>query len=179
MLRGLLGVTGGEKVLPLVRLFYGRPSQYLWEDNSGVVHTIQQGDGGEQGDALMPLMYSLGQHKALDEITRGLLPTEKLFAYLDDVYVVTKPDRVATVYNVLQENLWFCAGVRINSGKTQVWNAAGRKPPVCEAMDRIAQAQHPEAKVWRESEVPVDRQGVKVLGAPIGHPAFVAAQLSV
>ena len=68
--------------------------------------------------------------------------------------------------------------VRINSGKTQVWNAAGRKPLVCEAMDRIAQVQNPEAKVWRGSEVPVDRQGVKVLGAPIGHPVFVAAQLS-
>ena len=38
--------------------------------------------------------------------------------------------------------------------------------------------QNPEAKVWRGSEVPVDRQGVKVLGAPIGHPVFVAVQLS-
>ena len=126
----------------------------------------------------MPLLYSLGQHQALDEVVRGLLPTEKLFAYLDDVYVVTTPDRVATVYTLLQENLWVYVGVFINSGKTQVWNAAGRKPLVCEAMDRIAQVQNPVAKVWRGSEVPVDRQGVKVLGAPIGHPAFVAAQLS-
>ena len=132
----------------------------------------------EQGDALMPLLYSIGQHQALDEVVRGLLPTEKLFAYLDDVYVVTTPDRVATVYTLLQENLWVVAGVRINSGKTQVWNAAGRKPLVYEAMDRIAQAQNPEAKVWRGSEVPVDRQGVKDLGAPIGHPAFVTAQLA-
>ena len=92
--------------------------------------------------------------------------------------MVTTPNRVATVYNLFQKNLWVYAGVRVNSGKTQVWNAAGIKPPVCEAMDRIAQAQHPEAKVWRGSEVPADRQGVKVLGAPIGHPAFVAAQLS-
>ena len=178
MLRGLLGVADGEKALPFVRLFCGRPSQYLWEDDSGNVHTIQQGEGGEQGDALMPLLCSLGQHQALDEVVRGLLPTEKLFAHLDDVYVVTTPDMVATVYTLLQENLWVFAGVRIDGGKTQVWNAAGRKPLVCEAMDRIAQAQNPEAKVWRGSEVPVDRQGVKVLGAPIGHLAFVAAQLA-
>ena len=157
----------GQKSLPFVRLFYGRTSR----------HKIQQGEGGSKG-TLSPLLYALGQHQALDEVVRGLLPTEKLFASLDDVYVVTTPDRVATVYTLLQENLWVYAGVRINSGKTQAWNAAGRKPLVCEAMDRIAQVQNPEAKVCRGSEVPVDRQGVKVLGAPIGHPPFVAAQLS-
>ena len=172
MLRGLLGVAEERRLSRSFASSMEDPhSQYLWEDDSGNVHTIQQGEGGEQGDALMPLLYSLGQHQGLDEVVRGLLPTEKLFAYLDDVYVVTTPDRV---YTFLQENLWVFVGVRINSGKTQVWNAAGRKPLVCEAMDRIAQAQNPEAKVWRGSEVPVDRQGVKVLGAPIGHPAFVA-----
>ena len=42
----------------------------------------------------------------------------------------------------------------------------------------LLRRQNPEAKVWRVSEVPVGRQGVKVLGATVGHPAFVAAQLS-
>ena len=27
---------------------------------------IPQGEGGEQGDPLMPLLFSLGQHSALD-----------------------------------------------------------------------------------------------------------------
>ena len=31
-------------------LFYGQPSTYLWEDDGGEVHTIPQGEGGEQGD---------------------------------------------------------------------------------------------------------------------------------
>ena len=102
MLRGLLGVVDGEKALPFVRLFFGRPSQHLWEDDSGDVHAIQQGEGGKQGDALMPLLHSLGEHHALDEVVRGLVPTEKLFAFLDDVCLVTTPDKIATVYNLLQ-----------------------------------------------------------------------------
>ena len=65
MLRGLLSAEGGEAVLPFVRQFYGAPSMYLWQDDSGVTHEIHQGEGGEQGDALMPALFSLGQHPAL------------------------------------------------------------------------------------------------------------------
>ena len=53
------------ELLPFVSTFYGRPSTYLWEDELGVVHDIQQGEGGEQGDALMPMLFRLGQHLAL------------------------------------------------------------------------------------------------------------------
>ena len=65
MLRGLLSVEGGDTVLPFVRQFYGTPSTYLWQDDDGTVHDVQQGEGGEQGDALMPALFALGQHNAL------------------------------------------------------------------------------------------------------------------
>ena len=74
MMHGLMRVAGGGEVLPFVRQFYGQPSQYLWEDDEGITHTIPQGEGGEQGDALMPLLYSLGQHSALEAIHRQLRP---------------------------------------------------------------------------------------------------------
>ena len=64
MLQGLHHLDEGSRVLPFVRLFYGTPSSYLWEDDSGTVHRVRQGEGGEQGDALMPLLFSLGQHRA-------------------------------------------------------------------------------------------------------------------
>ena len=57
MLEGLEKVPGGSAVLPFVRLFYSSPSKYLWEDDEGVRHTIHQGEGGEQGDTLMPLLF--------------------------------------------------------------------------------------------------------------------------
>ena len=51
MLDGLLNRVGGE-ALPFVRMFCGSPSLHMWEDADGVEHTIRQGEGGEQGDAL-------------------------------------------------------------------------------------------------------------------------------
>ena len=50
MMTGLRDVAGGGEVLPFVRMFYGVPSEYLWEDDAGDVHKIPQGEGGEQGD---------------------------------------------------------------------------------------------------------------------------------
>ena len=69
------------------------------------------------------------------------------------------------------------SSIRIDGGKTQVWNAGGRKPAICEVLDRVAQAADPAAKVWKGSEVLPNQQGLKILGAPFGHPEFVAAQL--
>ena len=69
MLTGLAGVEGGTQVLPFVNLFCGRPSMYWWEDSMGTVHEVAQG-GGEQGDAMMPLLFALGQHPALDALNR-------------------------------------------------------------------------------------------------------------
>ena len=60
MLQGLKDAPGCERALPFVLQFYGRPSTYLWEDDCAVVHEITQGEGGEQGDPLMPALYALG-----------------------------------------------------------------------------------------------------------------------
>ena len=63
MLSGLMGMREGEQLLPFAKLFYGDPSTYLWED--GDVHHIHQGEGGEQGDALMPMLFCLGQQRSV------------------------------------------------------------------------------------------------------------------
>ena len=54
MLAALRRVPGGDQILPFIRLFYGSQSRYFWEDDAAVVHHILQGEGGEQGDPLMP-----------------------------------------------------------------------------------------------------------------------------
>ena len=79
-------------MLPFVRQFYGTPSTF-W---------CTQGEGGEQGDALMPLLFSLGLHSSLCAIRDRLLPSERLLAFLDDIYVICSPDQVVA----LQEELW-------------------------------------------------------------------------
>ena len=156
MLDGLMNVERGGKVVPFVRMFYGSPSSYLWDDASGVTHTIPQGEGGEQGDPLMPLLFSLGQHSALVAIQEDLYDNEFLFALLNDIYV---------------------ARIRIHGGKTQVWNAVDDKPKFCDVLGQIGQRSDPHARVWRGSALPLDKQGVKILGTPLGHPQFVEAYL--
>ena len=44
------------------------------------------------------MLYSLGQHGALQEVQDSLMLDEYLFAYLDDIYVVYPPERVSAIY---------------------------------------------------------------------------------
>ena len=83
-----------EKLLPFVSSVYGRPSCYKWRDSEGVCHEIHQHEGGEQGDPLMPLLFSLAVHNALRVVKQSLLPRELLFTFLDNIYVVSQPGRM-------------------------------------------------------------------------------------
>ena len=160
MLQGLLEVEGGGSVLPFVKQSYGSPSPYWWDDDEGVTHEIVQGEGGEQGDPLMLALYALGQHKALVAVSERLLPTERLLAFHDDLYVLCGPPRVADVHIALQLALWEHSRIQVHHGKTQLWNRGGEAPRGW--LD-------PDAIVWRgDPELPPSEQGVKVLGTPLG-----------
>ena len=169
MLSGLHRLEMGNRALPFVRMFYGDPSSYWWEDDGGVSHRIRQGEGGEQGDALMPLLFALGQHAALEAVQRQLRVGERLFAYHDDIYVVSPPDRVGAIYAILQHELFTHAGIRVHGGKTQVWNMAGIRPAACDVLEQIAQAADPTAVVWRGSDVPTRDQDT---GSTVGPPGL-------
>ena len=90
-----------------------------------VAYDIHQHEGGEQGDPLMPLLFSLAIHDALQRVKEGLFPGELLFAFLDDVYVVCSPKRVRAVFDLLARELSEHAVIQLNEGKTRVWNRAG------------------------------------------------------
>ena len=180
MLRGLRRVVGGPEALPFVRKFCGQPSVYLWEEEEGCVHDIHQAEGGEQGDALMLLFFSFGQHRALEVIQAQIRRNKRLLAYLDDIYIVTTPSRVGALYNVTQEALFRHAGIRVHPGKTKVWNSGSAHPRACDLLERVAQARDETARVWRgasESVLPTSQQGIKVLGTPLGHPDFIREHL--
>ena len=131
MLRGLLRVEGGDSVLPFVRQFYASPSSYIWQDEHGIVHDVPQGEGGEQGDALMPALFSLGQHPALEAVQSQLLEGETLCAFLDDLYAICRPDRVVPIFNLIQRELWTHSRIEVHLGKTQMWNRGGFEPLGC------------------------------------------------
>ena len=103
----------GDRVA-FVSMFYGAPSKYLWEDDSCTVHTIDQGEGGEKGDASMPLLCSFGQHGALHKLHwEELREKETLLAFLDATHeVVPCPGKTTTVHAALQEALFSTTGRR-------------------------------------------------------------------
>ncbi len=170
MLQSLSELPEASSILPFVMLFYGQASGYLWENAAGEVHTVRRAEGGEQGDALMPMLYALGQHRALEAINARLHPGERMFAFLDDLYVVSTPERVVEIYRIVEEELWAHARIRVHTGKTQVWNRNGVAPEQIEELGCGA---------WRGAgDAPPERQGVKILGTPLGHPAFVRAMLA-
>ena len=53
----------------------------------------------------MPLLYCLGAKRAMDRVGAELLDGEHLFAYLDDVYALCKPERVRPVYDAIARAL--------------------------------------------------------------------------
>ena len=129
MLSQLQQLPRASAMLPFVRLAYGQTSTYVWRDAQGASHTIHQGEGGEQGDALMPPLYALGQHRALTEANQHLEPGEALFAYLDDVYLLCQPERATFLFNIIAGSLERHAGVQANLGKCKMWNREGVEPP--------------------------------------------------
>ena len=174
MFEFLLRMEGGDQILPFVRMFCGSPSRYLWEDEMGVTQSIPQGEGGEQGDPLMPMLFVLGQHGALEATQARLGAGEYVFAYLDDIYTATGPARVDGAHVAVEEELWSHARIHLHHGKTQVRNRGGTEPSGMEVLTQAARAVKPGAVVWRgDPSLPPVQQGLKVLGVHTGHEAFV------
>ena len=82
----------------------------------------------------MPLLFSLGQHRAMVAVQASLLEGERLFAFLDDIYIVCAPSRVGEVCLLLQRHLLEQTGIQVHQGKTKIWNAGGLKPPVADVL---------------------------------------------
>ena len=87
MLAALRDAPSVQAVLPFARMWYARESRYVWAagDRS---HCILQAEGGEQGDPLMPAMFSLALRPALRALQSELQPGEQALAYLDDIYIL-------------------------------------------------------------------------------------------
>ena len=130
----------------------------------GVRHLIPQGDGGEQGDALMPALFSLALQPALERI-RALLPQAcHVLAYLDDIYAVCNKGDVVECLRIVGTVLRETCHIDVNIGKLAASSKEVSPPPA--GLDAFGQ------NIWK-TDLPLDRCGIKVLGTPLGTPEFI------
>ena len=128
----------------------------------------------------MPLLFCLGQHAALIAVAERLEVGERLFAFLDDLYVISIPQRSVEVHNLLREELWRHSKISLHQGKTCIWNRGGIVPTRCEELEETARIADPRTRgVWRGShDARLEEQGITILGTPVGRPEFVVHALS-
>ena len=77
MMSAVRKAPGCGDAVPFVLQFQGQPSSYIWEDELGD-HNVVQGAGGEQGDPLMPALFTHGQH---DAMTSSLLLPQSVWPF--------------------------------------------------------------------------------------------------
>ena len=94
------------------------------------MHDIHQGEGGEQGNQLMPLLFSLGQHPDLEAV-QAQMPNEKVFAFMDDVHMATRPQRVGVGQTTLGVELFRRAGIHIHEISSNGWPGRPMEEPLC------------------------------------------------
>ena len=156
MLDGLRSVGGGDSVLPFVLQLYGNPSSHLWEDDLGETHEIMQGEGGEQGDPLMPMFHALLPNLSFYRMSASLLSSTTSSSSLSP----SGQSRSLT----FREDLWDYSRIQIHAGKTQIWKRGGHIPTNHNTLLRAAEIEDPEAQIWFGNlEVPREERGIKVL----------------
>ena len=123
-----------------------------------MTHEIIQGEGGAQGNPLMPALFAVGQHRALVAMKDRLLPHEHLLAFLDDIYIVL--ERVVIIHTKLRVQLWHHGRIQTHQGKTRVWNRGQVEPANIDVLQCAARIVDPEAIIWRGStNLPATKKG--------------------
>jgi len=170
MLTELWHVPELRPLVPFARLWINRRSRFVWTDQEGNPHDVSQGEGGEQGAALMPALFCLAMRPALADIQGRLHPDDLVVAYLDDVYVLTVPERARGAYDIVTEVLERVCNIQVNRGKLQAWCGSHRPaPPDLAALDLPDRP-----PVWK-ADLPPEQSGIKVLGSPIGSARYMEA----
>ena len=148
MLGLLIRMPNATPLTPFVKLSYASPSGYSWFDDAGTRRRVMQAEGGEQGDPLMLLLFSIGIQGALEEVAEALTPREQRYAFLDDVYIVCQPERVRVLFDMLAGALTRVAGIRLHDRKTRVWDCSGARLESIADLGRDVQ-QPRGITVWR------------------------------
>ena len=92
--------------------------------------TLQGLMGMQGGDRVLPFCQTLPWPSQEDG--------EPLLPSLDDLHVVSTPERTVAVHDVLREELWRHAKISVHHGKTRIWNRGGFVQNRCHVLEEAA-----------------------------------------
>ena len=119
-------------------------------------------------EPLMPALYSLAQHPALQGAGTAA-------GWRGDLSVcrILSP-RIHELYEAYRRALWALSRVELSSRRTRVWNTAGEEPPRLSVLQGDA-----DTAIWvGDWALPPQQQGLTVLGTPFGSDAYVRLRLA-
>jgi hypothetical protein len=159
-------------------------SLWTWADLK--VQTIISDEGAQQGDPLGPLLYCLATLPLLKEMQANF-PGGLLRAYIDDITLMGPSEAIFQCLTFLQtsaERYGLClngAKCKVVLGRCGTQEALDEKRRTYSAhlqnieVDEIRP--HPEDyETVSQGDLEI-HHGVKILGTPVGHPAYVQAEL--
>ena len=79
---------------------------------------------------------------------------KKLFAFVDDIFFVTKPDDVREMHSLAQQEFLAQCRIQVHADNTRMCGTeggggAGQKFEVCDNLQKVAELEDPTARVWR------------------------------
>ena len=157
-------------VVPYASDLYARePPKLLFALDGGGLEVVESARGVQQGCNLGPLCYSAGSLKILNEFRANPpVPGARAVSFIDDITVILPPERsldmaaIGKVTEWLQERLGV-EGISLNRRKSQALLADGVGPEQLTEDQRVA---------MDTTGLPVVRQGMRVVGVPVGTEQF-------
>ena len=133
-------------------MFYGFPSEHLWEDDFVETHSIPKGEGGRHDATLVPLV--------------NMRPFKWHIGACGTVSISWHSWTMCT-WRLTQTAWVLCTQQSKTVGRRQAlgstWGEQRKRARRAFDLERVAQEQNPSARVWRGAGIPVEQHGIKIL----------------
>jgi hypothetical protein len=155
------------QLYPYLKSIYGTPTP-IWLSVEGQSKQVLSQQGARQGEPLSSFFFGIGFQHAINE-TQRTLTRGHIFAYVDDVTIIAPIDEINKAISTFQSNST-TVNLSINPTKTKLLlsesnqhdNTINTLLPFSLPTENILHPYHPNIK----------RQGIDILGTPIGSTAF-------
>lgn len=147
--------------VPFLRMLYGSPAALVFDMDDDGPYVIESERGTQQGDPWSSLLFSLVHTDAMDRV-RAVHPGITALSYQDDTNIITDIHTAAAVFATV-ESEFSRVGLSVNKSKCAVYTRAD-VPSVLESVF---------------GGMTVARDGLMVLGSPLGSNAFIREKVEL